>query len=217
MANLLSERNNNELCGFSPLRKTITCSVFQVLLTLFISIYMNLSENRVAIIIILTAINLFSSIIALIFIVFCIIGRKIGAAYDLLLHSYLLSINGLNYEFDRVHAKFGLIAFFLPVAVMCGIALTYKMLILALTSLFEILYFPLSLMQKINSWCFSSIVHTIILTIISAITLLYQFFHRSILEQMHKKEKNSKKRKMVEWSQTSLRLKTSNTGPVTIY
>ncbi|VDM30137.1 unnamed protein product [Toxocara canis] len=55
---------------------------------------------------------------------------------------------------------------------------------MALVSFFALMFFPLSMVQSLNSWSTSSLVRSIVLTVLSALTLFYQFFQRNIVEQM---------------------------------
>ncbi|KAK6101060.1 putative integral membrane protein [Brugia pahangi] len=59
-----------------------------------------------------------------------------------------------------------------------------SMLLMALISFFEVMYFPLSLLQTFTDWNSSSITYHSILIILSAITLLLQFLLRSLVEEM---------------------------------
>ncbi|MFH4978556.1 hypothetical protein AB6A40_005265 [Gnathostoma spinigerum] len=59
-----------------------------------------------------------------------------------------------------------------------------SMLLTALTSLFEIMYFPLSFLQTIHDWSPSTIFHATFLTLLSVTTLIFQLLQRSTIEGM---------------------------------
>lgn len=55
---------------------------------------------------------------------------------------------------------------------------------MALISFFEVMYFPLSVVQTFTDWNSPNITYYSILIILSAITLLVQFLLRSLVEEM---------------------------------
>ncbi|KAL4001959.1 putative integral membrane protein [Acanthocheilonema viteae] len=59
-----------------------------------------------------------------------------------------------------------------------------SMLLMALISFFEMMYFPLSLLQTFTDWNSPTITYYSILIILSAITLFLQFLLRTLVEEM---------------------------------
>lgn len=80
---------------------------------------------------ILLAIHLFCSAMALSFLVFCMVKRKFGTFYEVLLHAYLLSIVSGRPSSSRLPPQF--------------------QLVMGLASLFVFLFLPLAFLQQSHS------------------------------------------------------------------
>ncbi|VDK57796.1 unnamed protein product [Gongylonema pulchrum] len=57
-------------------------------------------------------------------------------------------------------------------------------LLMALVSFFEVMYWPLSMIQSFTTWSSPFITYYSVLIALSAAILFFQFFQRSIIEEM---------------------------------
>uniref|UniRef100_A0A1I7XPX1 Transmembrane protein n=1 Tax=Heterorhabditis bacteriophora TaxID=37862 RepID=A0A1I7XPX1_HETBA len=80
------------MCGLSLRCATILCTAAQLVICSVMGVLYRVLLDSSVIVSILFGIHFVCSILALIFLIFCLMKRKFGSFYEVLLHAYLLSI-----------------------------------------------------------------------------------------------------------------------------
>ncbi|CAI5451094.1 unnamed protein product [Caenorhabditis angaria] len=97
---------NTLYCSFSIYVTTCILAMFQIILTSFMAIlYKKVLEGGSYIVHIVFWIHIYCIFVSTIFFVFCVYKRKIGSAYEIVLHAYLLCVllNGLTSFFGVMY------------------------------------------------------------------------------------------------------------------
>ncbi|EFO15408.1 hypothetical protein LOAG_13102 [Loa loa] len=138
------------VCGLTSHSATTLCTFAQIILTLSSSLFIYTYLPHTIINSILIYLSIFCCCIATVFLLLRIWERLFGSMCDSFFHGYLLSI---VYAVHKINLEY-----FLDLE-------RNLCLLMALISFFEVMYFPLSLVQTFTSWSSSSICYHIVVAI----------------------------------------------------